>query len=202
VNGNPTEAVKAHLLALADELHSSADLLASQAADYARRLIATFEKGGRLLLCGNGGSAATVEHIATEYVIRLKRDRDPLPAIALTTGSAQLTASANDFGYSRAFVRPLVAFGKSGDLLVLHSTSGDSENLLAAASAASSLGIGTIALLGESGGRLGPLVDLPIRVPSGDTARVQEMHLALEHAVADLVDAHFASTRIAGEEIR
>lgn len=181
-----------HLLALADDIRGSADALAGQAAVYAGRVIETFDAGGRLLLCGNGGSAATVEHIATEYVIRLKRDRLPLPAIALTAGSAQLTASANDFGYDRAFVRPLTAFGQRGDLLVLHSTSGESENLLAAAAEASRLGIGTVALLGEQGGRLGPIVDLPIRVPSRDTARIQEIHLALEHAVADLVDAHYA----------
>jgi D-sedoheptulose 7-phosphate isomerase len=185
--------VRRHLLTLAEEIQSSADMLARSAADYAERVIGTFDAGGRLLMCGNGGSAATVEHIATEYVIRLKRDRLPLPAIALTAGSAQLTASANDYGYDRAFVRPLTAFGRRGDLLVLHSTSGESENLLAAAEAASRLGIGTVALLGEQGGRLGPIVDLPIRVPSRDTARIQEIHLALEHAVADLVDEYYAS---------
>ena len=185
--------VRRHLLTLAEEIQSSADMLARSAADYAERVIGTFDAGGRLLMCGNGGSAATVEHIATEYVIRLKRDRLPLPAIALTAGSAQLTASANDYGYDRAFVRPLTAFGRRGDLLVLHSTSGESENLLAAAEAASRLGIGTVALLGEQGGRLGPIVDLPIRVPSRDTARIQEIHLALEHAVADLVDDYYAS---------
>jgi D-sedoheptulose 7-phosphate isomerase len=187
------EAVREHLEGLAAELSGSADALSAAAAEYAVRLIATFEGGGRLLLCGNGGSAATVEHMATEYVIRLKRERVPLPAIALTAGSSQLTASANDYGYDRVFVRPLEALGRPGDLLVLHSTSGESENLLAAAKRASELGIGTVALLGASGGRLASLVDISIRAPSGDTARIQEIHLAIEHAIAELVDRHFAS---------
>lgn len=162
------------------------------AESYARSIIDTFESGGRLLFCGNGGSAATVEHVATEYVVRLKRQRDPLPAIALTAGTAQLTAAANDFGYEHVFVRAVRAFGRPGDLLVLHSTSGESANLIAAANEAATLGIRTVALLGESGGRLAPIVDLPIRVPSTDTARIQELHLAIEHAVAEIVDLHFA----------
>jgi D-sedoheptulose 7-phosphate isomerase len=185
-------AVTAQLEDLSRTAVRCADVLAEPAGRYARLVIDTFERGGRLLFCGNGGSAATVEHIATEYVIRLKRQREPLPAIALTAGSAQLTAAANDFGYERVFVRAVRAFGRPGDLLVLHSTSGDSPNLLAAAGEASSLRIATVALLGETGGRLAPLVDLPIQVPSTDTARIQEIHLAIEHAVADIVDSHFS----------
>jgi phosphoheptose isomerase len=104
-----------------------------------------------------------------------------------------LTAAANDFGYDSVFTRAVRAFGRPGDLLVLHSTSGESANLLAAAGEAASLRMGTVALLGESGGRLAPLVDLPIQVPSADTARIQEIHLAIEHSVADIVDAHFAT---------
>jgi len=199
MNEHRQAVAREHILALSEALQRSADALALQAAEYAERVIATFDGGGRLLMCGNGGSAANVEHIATEYVIRFKRDRRPLPAIALTAGSAQLTASANDFGYEMAFVRPLTAFGRRGDLLVLHSTSGESDNLLAAAVEASRMGIGTVALLGEHGGRLGPIVDLPILVPSGETARIQEIHLALEHAVADLVDEHYAADSHAGE---
>ena len=165
---------------------------AETAGQYARIVIDTFEREGRLLFCGNGGSAATIEHVATEYVIRLKRQRQPLPAIALTAGTAQLTAAANDFGYEHVFVRAIRAFGRPGDLLVLHSTSGESANLIVAAHEAASLGVGTVALLGETGGRLAPIVDLPIQVPSTDTARIQEIHLAIEHAVAEIVDAHFA----------
>jgi len=188
-------AVKAHLEDLSHTAARCADVLAEPAGQYARLVIDTFERGGRILLCGNGGSAATVEHVATEYVIRLKRQREPLPAIALTAGSAQLTAAANDFGYENVFVRAVRAFGRPGDLLVLHSTSGESPNLLAAAGEAASLRIATVALLGETGGRLAPLVDLPIQVPSTDTARIQEIHLAIEHSVADIVDSHFSVDR-------
>ena len=184
--------VKQQLEDLSHTAVRSAAALAEPAGQYARLVIETFESGGRLLFCGNGGSAATIEHIATEYVVRLKREREPLPAIALTAGSAQLTAAANDFGYESVFVRALQAFGQPGDLLVLHSTSGEAANLLAAAAAAASLGIATVALLGETGGGLAPLVDLPIRVPSTDTTRIQEIQLAIEHSVADIVDSHFA----------
>jgi D-sedoheptulose 7-phosphate isomerase len=184
-----------HLTSLAEVLTRSADEISAWAASYAALVIETFERDGRLLMCGNGGSAATVEHVATEYVVRLKRERAPLPAIALTAGSAQLTASANDFGYERAFLRALRAFGREGDLLVLHSTSGESENLLVAAAEAKGLGIGTVGLLGLGGGRLADLVDLAISVPTADTALIQEVHLCVEHAVADLVDAHFADGR-------
>ena len=185
--------VKAQLEDLSQTATACAGMVAEPAGNYARLVLDTFERNGRLLFCGNGGSAATVEHIATEYVIRFKRQREPLPAIALTAGSAQLTAAANDFGYDNVFTRAVRAFGRPGDLLVLHSTSGESANLLAAAGEAASLRMGTVALLGESGGRLAPLVDLPIQVPSADTARIQEIHLAIEHSVADIVDAHLAT---------
>jgi D-sedoheptulose 7-phosphate isomerase len=186
------ESVQAQLAALAEVLTRSSEAIAGSAAAYAALVIETFERDGRVLMCGNGGSAATVEHVATEYVVRLKRERKALPAIALTAGSAQLTASANDYGYEMAFLRSLRAFGRRGDLLVLHSTSGESANLLAAAAEAGAMGIATVALLGEGGEPLSELVDLPIRVPTVDTAHIQEVHLAIEHAVADLVDAHFA----------
>ena len=185
--------VKAQLEDLSQTATACAGMVAEPAGKYARLVLDTFERNGRLLFCGNGGSAATVEHIATEYVIRFKRQREPLPAIALTAGSAQLTAAANDFGYDNVFTRAVRAFGRPGDLLVLHSTSGESANLLAAAGEAASMRMGTVALLGESGGRLAPLVDLPIQVPSADTARIQEIHLAIEHSVADIVDAHLAT---------
>ncbi|MCL7957546.1 MAG: SIS domain-containing protein [marine benthic group bacterium] len=195
MNSSQEESVQAHLEALIEVLTRSSDDLAAPAASYAALVIETFERDGRMLMCGNGGSAATVEHVATEYVVRLKRERQALPAIALTAGSAQLTASANDYGYEMAFIRLLRAFGRKGDLLVMHSTSGESANLLAAAAEAGRMGVGTVALLGKGGGRLAELVDLPITVPASDTARIQEVHLAIEHAVADIVDAYFADRR-------
>jgi D-sedoheptulose 7-phosphate isomerase len=149
----------------------------------------TLGSGGRLFFCGNGGSAATVEHVATEYVVRLKRERRALAAHALTAGSAQLTAAANDFGFERAFARALEGLARPGDLLVLHSTSGASPNLLEAARSARRLGVGTVALLGETGGALAALVDLAVCVPARDPARIQEIQLAIEHAVAEQVEA-------------
>ncbi|MDT8436532.1 MAG: SIS domain-containing protein [Gemmatimonadota bacterium] len=188
------EAVRLHLEGLAEAAAAAAAAaVASEAAAYAGRAAATLEAGGRLLFCGNGGSAATAEHVATEYVVRLRRSRAALPATALTAGSAQLTAAANDLGFERAFVRILEAAGRRGDLLVLHSTSGESPNLLAAARAARDRGIGTVALLGARGGRLAPLVDLAIRVPADEPQRVQELHLAIEHAVVGLVEERFAA---------
>lgn len=173
----------------------AADELAGDIGRYAEWVLETLEGGGRLLFCGNGGSAATVEHIATEYLVRFRREREPLPAIALTAGSALLTAAANDFGYEQVFVRQLRALGRRGDLLILHSTSGASPNCLAAARAAREIGLRTVALTGGAGGDLADLADLVIRAPSDETATIQEIHLAVEHAVADHVDAHFAGDR-------
>ncbi|MFW6089031.1 MAG: D-sedoheptulose-7-phosphate isomerase [Gemmatimonadota bacterium] len=186
------ERAASSLRALSVAAARAADELAGDVGRYAEWAIETLEGGGRLLFCGNGGSAATVEHVATEYVVRFRRRRVPLPAIALTAGSALLTAAANDFGYDQLFVRTLRALGRSGDLLVVHSTSGASPNCLAAARAAREMGLRTVGLTGASGGELADLVDLPIRAPSDDTATIQEIHLAAEHAVADHVDAHFA----------
>ena len=184
----------------AERLRRLADVAERTAADrgaeidaYAELALATLRAGGRLFFCGNGGSAATVEHMATEYVVRFRRERSPLPAIALTAGSATITAAANDFGYDHVFVRPLQAFGREGDLLVIHSTSGHSANCLAVARAARELGIRTVALTGEAGGPLAELADRTIRVPCAETATIQEIHLAIEHAVADRIDAAFAA---------
>lgn len=199
-DGEAGKAVRAHLEGLAETARAAAGALAPSVDAYARRVVETLERGGKLLFAGNGGSAATVEHVATEYVIRFRRARRALPAVALTAGSAQLTAAANDFGYERVFARALEAWGRAGDLLVLHSTSGESENLRVAARAAAAMGIGTVGLLGGTGGSLRELVEIAILVPSADTARIQEIHLAVEHAVAELVDARFAALDRDGEE--
>lgn len=189
---SPHERAAARLRVLSATADRAADELAVDIGRYAEWAIETLEGGGRLLFCGNGGSAATVEHIATEYVVRFRREREPLPAIALTAGSALLTAAGNDFGYDRVFVRSLRALGRPGDLLIVHSTSGTSPNCLAAARGAREMGVRTVAFTGASGGDLADLVDLCIRAPSDETATIQEIHLAAEHAVADHVDAHFA----------
>jgi len=189
----PAESIRRHLDALAAGAAAAADSLAEQAARYAELVRDTLRAGGKLLYAGNGGSAAAAEHIATEYVVRLRRDRRALPALALTASTATLSAAANDFGYDRVFARLVEAHARPGDLLVLHSTSGRSPNLLEAARAAARVPVTTVALLNRDGGDLASLVDLAIRVPAEGSAAVQELQLAVEHAVADLVDGWFAA---------
>ena len=152
----------------------------------------TLEKGGTLFFCGNGGSAADAQHLAAEYVIRFKRARAPLRALALTTDTSVLTAGANDFSFEDVFARQVEALGQEGDLLVLHSTSGESENLLRAAAAARTARMFTVALLARGGGRLRQEVDLALVIPTETVARAQELHLAIGHAICERVDRYFA----------
>lgn len=141
------------------------------------------KNGGKILLCGNGGSAADTQHIAGELVVRLTSDsqRKALPAIALTTNPSVITASANDFGFESVFSRQIEALGKEKDILILLSTSGNSPNLLKATETAKSLKIKTIALLGKGGGKLMDLTDYSLVVPSDDTQRIQEVHITIGH---------------------
>ena len=152
----------------------------------------TLEQGGTLFFCGNGGSAADAQHLAAEYVVRFKRSRAPLRAIALTTDTSVLTAAANDFGFEDVFARQVEALAREGDLLFLHSTSGDSENLLRAAAAARSGRVHTVALLARGGGRLRQEVDLARSIPTQTVARAQDLHLAIGHTICERVDRHFA----------
>ena len=152
----------------------------------------TLERGGTLFFCGNGGSAADAQHLAAEYVIRFKRTRGPLRALALTTDTSVLTAGANDFSFADVFARQVEALAREGDLLFLHSTSGESENLLRAASVARSARVRTVALLARGGGRLLQEVDLALVVPTETVARAQELHLAIGHAICESIDCHFA----------
>ena len=152
----------------------------------------TLERGGTLFFCGNGGSAADAQHLAAEYVIRFKRARGPLRALALTTDTSVLTAGANDFSFEDVFARQVEALGQEGDLLVLHSTSGESENLLRAAAAARTARMFTVALLACGGWRLRQEVDLALVIPTETVARAQELHLAIGHAICERVDRYFA----------
>lgn len=148
-----------------------------------------FLRDGKILLCGNGGSAADCQHVAAEFVSRLSSDfeRPALPAVALTTDTSFLTAFGNDFGFDGVFARQVDALGRSGDALLAISTSGNSENVVRAVEAARSRKMGTISLTGE-GGRLEALVDLAIVVPSKDTQLVQETLLAVEHLLCHFVE--------------
>jgi phosphoheptose isomerase len=154
------------------------------------RVTASFRNGGTLLICGNGGSAADAQHLATEFVSTLTLDhpRPAMRAIALTTDTSVLTAIGNDFGVAGIFARQLEALGRPGDVLLGISTSGNSANVIAAAERAAGLGLTVLALTGRTGGRLAPLADVAIRIPSDVTAHIQEAHLATEQLLALLVE--------------
>jgi D-sedoheptulose 7-phosphate isomerase len=154
----------------------------------ASRFAAVLRGGHTLFFCGNGGSAADAQHLATEYVVRYSRTRPGLAAIALTTDSSILTAAGNDLGFEQVFARQVEALCRAGDLLVLHSTSGQSPNLIVAARAARGRSVGTVAFLGRGGGALAAEVDEAIVIPSEDTGRIQLLHLALEHLIVELVE--------------
>lgn len=154
----------------------------------ARRYAAVLAAGGTLFFAGNGGSAAHAQHITAEYVVRFRRERRALRAVALTADTAVLTAGGNDLGMEAVFARQLQALGRPGDLLVLVSTSGASPNLLRAAEAARRLGIGTVGLLGRDGGALAPLLDEVIIVPGEQTSRIQELQLAVDHLIVEQVE--------------
>jgi len=160
-------------------------------AAVAWRCLETLRGGGKLIFCGNGGSAADAQHLAAEYVVRFARVRRPLAALALTTDTSVLTAAANDFGFETVFARQVEALARPGDLLILHSTSGESENLLAAADAARAAGVSTVGFLAKGGGRLRGQVDLALVIPTDVTARAQELHLAIGHVICDLVERAF-----------
>ena len=148
----------------------------------------SIEADGKLLLFGNGGSAADAQHIAAELVGRFKRDRRALPAIALTTDSSVLTSLANDMSVESIFARQVEALGRSGDVALALSTSGNSPNVNTAVQSASAAGLRTICLTGESGGGLADLCDLAIRIPSANTARIQEAHITIGHLICELAE--------------
>jgi D-sedoheptulose 7-phosphate isomerase len=148
----------------------------------------TFAQGGRLFVFGNGGSAADAQHMAAEMVGRFARERRALPALALTTDTSVLTSVANDYNFERVFVRQLEALGRSGDVAFGISTSGDSANVLRAIEAAKAGRLQTVALTGGDGGLIGAAAEIHINVPDASTARVQEVHRTLIHAICELVE--------------
>jgi D-sedoheptulose 7-phosphate isomerase len=157
-------------------------------AALAEAVCAALKQGKKLLLYGNGGSAADAQHIAAELVGTFQRDRKPLPAVALTTDSSILTSIANDLGYENVFARQIDALGRPGDVSIAISTSGNSPNVLAGSRAASSAGLVTVGLTGRDGGGLGPLVEHHLNVPHASTARVQEIHIMIGHILCELVE--------------
>ncbi len=180
---------RTHLLEGSDVRRLAADQCADQLLEAARMVADCFREGGKLLICGNGGSAADSQHMAAEFVSRLSAgfERPALPAIALTTDSSFLTAYANDYNFEGIFARQVEALGKPGDVLVGISTSGNSVNVIRAMETASEMRMRTIAFVGR-GGRMSALADIALEVPSHNQQQVQETHLALEHLVCDLAE--------------
>jgi D-sedoheptulose 7-phosphate isomerase len=181
--------VQSHLSATADVLRLTHDRCGPAILAAADLIALSFRAGGKLLLCGNGGSAADCQHLATEFTCRLTGDfiRPALPALALTTDTSFLTAYTNDFDFEGIFARQVVALGKPGDVLLGISTSGGSGNVIRAVEAARAMDLKILVLTG-SRGRLRELADVAVCVPSETTAHIQETHLAIEHIICHLVE--------------
>lgn len=174
------------------ELAATAERVATELGpemDRALALVqATVNAGGTLFFCGNGGSAADAQHLATEYVVRYMRNRRAYPAIALTTDTSLLTAAGNDLGFENVFARQVEALGRAGDLLIIHSTSGNSPNVLRAAETARARGLSVLAFSARDGGALRALADHNVIIPTTRTDRAQELHLCIEHIICDAVE--------------
>jgi D-sedoheptulose 7-phosphate isomerase len=163
---------------------------ADRIVEVATLIAEAFRNGNKVLLFGNGGSSTDAAHIAAEFVGRYKRERVPLPAIALATDIAAITCIANDYGYEELFARQVRAHGRRGDIAIGISTSGNSPNVLKGVEAARDYGLTTIAWTGANGGKLAGLVDYPFIVPSSVTSRIQESHITLGHVLCELVEDH------------
>jgi D-sedoheptulose 7-phosphate isomerase len=183
-------AADAYLDATARTVEAARDACLDDIVVAAYMLVMSLRAGGKLLICGNGGSAADAQHLATEFVSTLTTDnpRPSIPAVALTTDTSLITAIANDFGIEGVFARQVESIGREGDVLIGISTSGNSANVVRAAQEAPARGLKVVALTGETGGELAPLADVAIRVPSTVTAHIQECHLAVEQLLASLVE--------------
>lgn len=182
---------------IADSLKESSEVkLKMESACKAEILVAVqslvdaFRNGKKILLCGNGGSAADSQHIAAEFMIRLSHNvqRPALPAIALTTDSSNLTAGGNDIGFENVFARNVEGLGNEGDVLIAISTSGNSQNIIKAVNKAHEKKMFVIGFLGGTGGKMKEIVDLPVVIPSSNTQRIQEGHITVAHIVCELVE--------------
>ena len=160
---------------------------------FANTIINCIKHGNKVLIAGNGGSAADAQHFAAELVVRLKYNREAIPVMALTTDTSIITAIGNDFGYDKIFSRQIEALGEPGDIFIGISTSGDSSNIISATNVAKELGICTLVLTGKTGGVLRSIIDTTnvIIVPSNNTARIQEFHEFVLHAIAEIVEDYF-----------
>jgi len=180
--------IKAQLVDHRGVIQLMEDALTGTVSDMAKTIIEALSSGKKLLIMGNGGSAADAQHFAAEIIGRFKLERPALPAIALTTDSSILTSIGNDYGFDYVFTRQIEGLAAAGDVVLGISTSGNSPNVLAAILKAQELGCRTIALLGRDGGSIKGSVDIPVIIPSHDTPRIQEGHITLIHIVCDLVE--------------
>ncbi|WP_246739705.1 D-sedoheptulose 7-phosphate isomerase [Martelella sp. HB161492] len=187
VNAYLTEAAKS----VSDTKSIAADIVAA-----AELCIASLKSGGKIIFCGNGGSAADAQHLAAELMGRFLIDRDPLPALSLTVDTSALTAIGNDYGYEKVFSRQLRGIAQKGDVLFGLSTSGNSKNVVEAFAVAKSLGVSTIALTGAKGGKMAEGADVLLAVPHDKTNHIQEAHIAVGHLICAFVEAALCSPKL------
>ena len=180
--------VKDFLYSSADLKRTVADTLSGDILEAANRIKTCLQKGGKLILMGNGGSAGDSQHIAAELIGRFKKERRAMPAIALTVDSSSLTALGNDYGFETVFERQVEALAQKNDAVVGISTSGNSENVVRALKKANALGAETIGLTGNNGGKIKEVANLSIVIPSNDTARIQEVHITIGHIICELIE--------------
>lgn len=178
---------ESHLQTIQEVLETSKEDLASAS----KMVVDALKNGNKILLCGNGGSAADAQHFAAELTGRYKTERKGLPAIALTTDTSAITAIGNDYGYNRVFDRQVEALASSGDILIGISTSGNSDNVISALNLAKKMNCVTIGLTGKSGGAMNEVCDLNLVIPSCDTPRIQEMHILFIHCICQIIDENF-----------
>ena len=181
-------AIQAHFLSSAQALARTGELYSDLVLEVAQRIAGALRIRGKLLTCGNGGSASDAEHIAAEFVGRFRRERRGLPAIALTSITAAVTSIANDYGFENVFARQVEAYGEARDILLAISTSGRSPNVLNAVRAARAMGIYTIAFSGQNREGLAELADVAFAAPSLVTAEIQQCHIAIGHAICETLD--------------
>lgn len=175
-----------------ETIHKTIETMQEKLEEASKLAVETLKNGNKILLCGNGGSAADAQHIAAELVGRYKTERRGLPGIALTTDTSALTAISNDYGYDRVFDRQVASLANTGDLIIGISTSGNSANVLNALKCAKALGCSTLGLSGRDGGAMNEVCDVNLVVPSNDTPRIQEMHILFGHTICQIIDNEFS----------
>ena len=185
------QTIKNELLSHLEVINLTIETMQDKLENASKLVVETLKNGNKILICGNGGSAADAQHIAAELTGRYKTERRGLPGIALTTDTSALTAIGNDYGYDRIFDRQIEALANNGDLIIGISTSGNSKNIINALKRAKELGCKTLGLTGRDGGVMNELCDINLIVPSNNTPRIQEMHILFGHTICQIVDNEF-----------